>query len=379
VARGSDRPRRPEALIDLVRFACPLVGSALLERALQALDFLAHGLVAAGIGAALGAWGLVSRNRRLARAGLAVLLAVGAAGLVANALKLVFQVPRPQGVGSWSFPSGHATTAFALAAVLGWLWPRLAPLFVIAALFGGLARVFYRDHYVMDVLGGAALGAAIGLLVARRILGPPAGKTARPWAWVLAATVAVLPVLWLAAYEHELGRHLRKGPPAAASARPSVTIEFGTDRARALLGKGWSGDERWNGKVPFVWAEGRESALRVAPLPKRDHTMRLSMIPFVRGRGLSCQVVEVDVNGKPVGRLLLDRGWNSYELVVPADAIGPGPNDVTFRFAHAGRVAGGQDSRVLSVAFRSLEIAPKEAAPLPRGTVTTGGTPGALP
>ncbi|MDQ5872556.1 MAG: phosphatase PAP2 family protein, partial [Acidobacteriota bacterium] len=154
MARGSDGPRRPETLIDVVRFACPLVGSALLERALQALDFLAHGLVAAGIGAALGAWGLVSRNRRLARAGLAVLIAVCAGGLVANALKLVFQVPRPQGFGSWSFPSGHATTAFALAAVLGYAWPRIGPLFLLAATFGGLARVFFRDHYVVDVLCG---------------------------------------------------------------------------------------------------------------------------------------------------------------------------------------------------------------------------------
>jgi len=310
---------------------------------------------------------------------LAALLAIAAAGLVANALKLVFQVPRPQGVGSWGFPSGHATTAFALAAVLGYMWPRLGPIFYLAALFGGLARVFYRDHFVIDVLCGGVLGAAIGLLVARRLLGPSTGGRARRWVWVLAMAVAIVPVAWLAAYEHELGRHLRKGLVAADSPRRSVTIEFGTDRARALLGKGWSGDERWNGKVPFVWAEGRESTLRVTQLPKRDHTMRLRMIPFVRGRGLSCQVVEVHVNGKPVGLLLLDRGWNSYELEVPAGAIGPGGNVVAFRFGHAGRVAGGQDSRVLSVAFRSLEIVPKEAAPLPRGTVTTGGKPGALP
>lgn len=361
MARGSDRPHRPEALIDLVRFACPLIGSALLERALQALDFLAHGLVAAGIGAAIGAWGLVSRNRRVARSGAAVLLAVAAGGLAANALKLVFQVPRPQGVGSWSSPSGHATTAFALAAVLGYLWPRLGPLLYLTALLGGLARVFFRDHYVIDVVCGGALGAAIGLLVARRMLGPSiTGKTggrARRWTWILAAAAAIVPVAWLAAYEHELGRHLRKGPVAADSPRPGVTVEFGTDRARALLGKGWSGDEQWKGKVPFIWAEGREAALRIAQLPKRDYTMRLRMIPFVRGRGLSCQVVEVDVNGKSVGRLLLDRGWNSYELEVPAGAIGPGNNEVTFRFGHAGRVAGGRDSRELSAAFRSLEIA----------------------
>lgn len=365
MARGSHRPRCSQALIDVVRFACPVVGSAVLERMLQALDFLAHGLVAAGIGAAIAVWGLVNRNRRLARAGLAILLAVGAAGLVANGLKLVFQVPRPQGVGSWSFPSGHATTAFALAAVLGWLWPRLAPLLYLAALFGGLARVFFRDHYVIDVLAGAVLGAAIGLLVARWLLGPPIGRRARSWARVIAATVGALPVAWLAFYEYELGRHLRKGPITAESTPASVHVEFGTEPARPLLGRGWSGDERWNGKVPFVWAEGRESTLRVPQLPKRDYTMRLRVIPFVRGRGLSCQVVEVDVSGRPIGRLLLERGWNRYELDVPADAIGPGSNELTFRFGHSGRVAG--DSREFAVAFRSFSL------------VTTGDKPGALP
>ncbi|MEO8348629.1 MAG: phosphatase PAP2 family protein, partial [Acidobacteriota bacterium] len=233
----------------------------------------------------------MSGNRRLARAGAAVLLAVAGAGLAANALKLVFQIPRPQGVASWSFPSGHATTAFALAAVLGYLWPRIAPLFFLAALFGGLARVFYRAHFVVDVLCGGVLGAVIGLLVAKRLLTRSTGARTRTWEWLLAAAVAIVPVAWLLVYEYELGRHLRNGPAATNSSRPGVTIEFGTDRARAVLGKGWSGDERWNGKVPFIWAEGRESSLRVAQLPKRDHTMRLSMTPLVRSRGLSCQVV----------------------------------------------------------------------------------------
>lgn len=343
----------------------------MLERLLAVLDFLAQGLVAAGIAAAIGGWGLVSRNPRLARAGLAALLAVGAAGLAANLLKLLFQVPRPQGIGSWSFPSGHATTAFALAAVLGWLWPRFAPALSLAALLGGLARVFYRDHYVIDVVAGAALGAAVGLLLARGILGASTGRPARPWAWALAAAFGILPVAWLAAYEHELGRHVRKAA-AVAGSTPALRIEFGTDSARALLGKGWSGDEKWNGNVPFAWTEGREAALRVPPVPRRDYAMRLRAIPFLRGRGLSCQVVDVAVNGHPVGPLLLERGWNSYEVEIPAAAIGADENEVSFRFSHAGPAPGGGDSRELAVAFRSLEFFPGE-------TLTTGGKPGALP
>src|SRR6476659_902903 len=138
-AAGSSPGHRVDALIgvgiDLIRFACPIVGSALVWHLLQILDLLAHGLAAAAIGLALSAAGLVTRNRRLLRVGLAVLLAAAIAGLAANGLKLVFRVPRPHTPGSFSFPSGHAATAAAVAAVLVRAFPPAGPLFVFVALF----------------------------------------------------------------------------------------------------------------------------------------------------------------------------------------------------------------------------------------------------
>jgi hypothetical protein len=163
-------------------------------------------------------------------------------------------------------------------------------------------------------------------------------------------------VAWLAVYEHQLDTHLLRGQLAPERHQASVAIPFGTDYARGLLRKGWSGDERWEGTLPFVWAEGLESTLSIPPLPPVDHRARLRMIPFVRGQGLSCQAVEVDLNGEPVGRLVLDRGWNRYELRIPGRLIRSGSNEMKFRFAHAGRVASGQDPRRLSVAFGSLEV-----------------------
>jgi undecaprenyl-diphosphatase len=65
-----------------------------------------------------------------------------------------------------SFPSGHATTAFAAAAVVGAFHPRLrVPLFALAALVG-ISRVYLGVHYAFDVVAGAALGTALGLAVA---------------------------------------------------------------------------------------------------------------------------------------------------------------------------------------------------------------------
>ena len=64
-----------------------------------------------------------------------------------------------------SFPSDHATGAFALALAV-WFYDRVAGsvLLVLAALLG-LARVFVGTHYPGDVFGGFALAAAVVLLL----------------------------------------------------------------------------------------------------------------------------------------------------------------------------------------------------------------------
>lgn len=66
-----------------------------------------------------------------------------------------------------SFPSGHATTMFAMAVAFGYLLPRWrAPLFLLAAVIA-LSRVIVRAHYPTDIFAGACLGAAAAYLTAR--------------------------------------------------------------------------------------------------------------------------------------------------------------------------------------------------------------------
>jgi undecaprenyl-diphosphatase len=66
-----------------------------------------------------------------------------------------------------SFPSGHAATAFTAATVLagGAATPALYTLATLIA----ASRVYVRMHHASDVVAGAALGLALGL-VARRVL-----------------------------------------------------------------------------------------------------------------------------------------------------------------------------------------------------------------
>jgi len=79
-----------------------------------------------------------------------------------------------------SFPSGHATTAFALAALLALWYPRWAAGFLALAGLVGLSRVVLGAHFPSDVLAGAALGMGVALVVHGRVPGlrrSPGGAT----------------------------------------------------------------------------------------------------------------------------------------------------------------------------------------------------------
>ena len=75
------------------------------------------------------------------------------------------------GAGYASFPSGHMTAVMSVVAV-GWqLWPRLAPLWIVAAVGAAVGLIGMNFHFVSDVIAGAYVGsasAAAVLWMARR-------------------------------------------------------------------------------------------------------------------------------------------------------------------------------------------------------------------
>jgi undecaprenyl-diphosphatase len=106
----------------------------------------------------------------------AVLVADAAADGLAGALKSAvgeerpaFRYPEPRALvhvpHDGSFPSGHAATSFACATVLSAFAPRLAPGFLLLAVAIGYSRIYVGVHYPLDVVGGAALGSAVGAVL----------------------------------------------------------------------------------------------------------------------------------------------------------------------------------------------------------------------
>lgn len=66
-----------------------------------------------------------------------------------------------------SFPSGHAITAFACAAALGYFIPRLRWALLTLAVLVAASRVVVGSHYASDVIAGAAIGWLSAVLVRR--------------------------------------------------------------------------------------------------------------------------------------------------------------------------------------------------------------------
>ena len=139
-----------------------LIGTAVLAAAMWLAGRLGEGRWAARLGAA-------------AVVPLFVFLSIAVSGLITDLLKFVFGRARPKLLFAnetfgfdwwgtkadfWSFPSGHATTAVAIAAALYCLWPRFLPLYVAFATLVSLSRAVVGAHYVSDVIAATFIAIA---------------------------------------------------------------------------------------------------------------------------------------------------------------------------------------------------------------------------
>ena len=122
----------------------------------------------AGVWLAIGAAGAAADGRRRRRWLRATGTVAGVYGLN-TAIKLAVRRPRPRlaGLGpltgtqtQLSFPSAHASTAFAGALCFSRLGLPATPLYALA-LGLSYSRLYLEVHYPSDVLAGAALGTTV--------------------------------------------------------------------------------------------------------------------------------------------------------------------------------------------------------------------------
>jgi membrane-associated phospholipid phosphatase len=142
-----------------------LVTSHGLDRTLEAGDVLGDGYVQ--VGAALGtlAIGHLANRPAIAATGADLLGAQLVNAAITESIKVTARRRRPDG-GHFSFPSGHASATFATASVLQrrFGWKVGIPAYILGT-YVAASRLQENQHYLSDVVFGAAIGIVAGRVV----------------------------------------------------------------------------------------------------------------------------------------------------------------------------------------------------------------------
>jgi membrane-associated phospholipid phosphatase len=145
-----------------------LASSPALDHAFEPGDVLGAGAVLGSAALATYIVGRAKNDRRLAIVGADLVRAQLVNAGLTYSIKFAVRRDRPDG-GPLSFPSGHSSAAFATATVLqrdlGWRVG--APAYGVAA-YVAVSRLTENQHFLSDVIFGAAVGLVAGRAVTIR-------------------------------------------------------------------------------------------------------------------------------------------------------------------------------------------------------------------
>lgn len=128
--------------------------------------------------------GTILKNKKLKKASLLAFSSLLVSGVLVQGLKKVFSRTRPYAAeNQWefggpslkgstynSFPSGHTTSAFAVAASIATIYDsKLVKILAYsAATLTGISRIHDNKHWMSDVFMGAIIGTVTGIFITKR-------------------------------------------------------------------------------------------------------------------------------------------------------------------------------------------------------------------
>jgi undecaprenyl-diphosphatase len=149
------------------------LASTILDPIMLTFTALGTGAAQMAISLALITLGWHKNAPKLRQAGYAGIVACATTCIVIAICKSIWNRPRPiltlfdvRVVGdplfTKSFPSGHTLTAWAVAVACSTFAPKLRFVLFPLAVFVGISRVYVGDHFPLDVIFGALIGAIVG-------------------------------------------------------------------------------------------------------------------------------------------------------------------------------------------------------------------------
>jgi len=120
-------------------------------------------------------------NNYIKLIGLEALVVLGISQIIVQSFKMGLGRERPYKIlehlntfginlKDYSFPSGHTTASFSIAATLALNIPKIWIIVYFLALIIGISRIYLGVHYPTDVLAGVALGIGTSFVVHHYLL-----------------------------------------------------------------------------------------------------------------------------------------------------------------------------------------------------------------
>ena len=259
----------------------------------------------------------------------------------------------PMLVGN-SFPSGHISTALLITGVFVFLnlrqrwkpWIRHTGTALCLSVSAIITwqRLYLGHHWLADVIGTILLTAAwLGFALPRPIRLSLSRSTI---AWILGLLVCYQIFLFFPQTRLPL-------PSVRAAHRATVVrIAFGTATRHVGFDGAWGAHDR-EPAGPITWMQRGDASVTITLAKSEAYVLAFAARPFVHTKTETCYPLEIFLNGNPVRRQLLYRGWREYELWLDPGWVLPGKNEVLFRVGPDFPLAGPEQQ---TVAFRDLSF-----------------------